>query len=49
MDRAAIEQAWKAMHLNHTETRKGERGLKGWASLPDPFPQWQRTLESAAV
>jgi len=49
MDRAAIEQAWKAMHLNHTETRKGERGLKGWASLPDPFPQWQRTGEEVTA
>ena len=45
MDRAAIEQAWKAMHLNFTETRKG---LKGWAELPDPFPQWQRTEEATA-
>ena len=49
MDRAAIEQAWRAMHLNHTETRKGERGLKGWAGLPDPFPQWQRTGEEVAA
>jgi G3E family GTPase len=44
MDRAAIEQAWKAMHLNHTETRKG---LKGWAELPDPFPQWGVAPETA--
>ncbi|MBQ1765167.1 MAG: GTP-binding protein [Aquincola sp.] len=44
MDRAAIEQAWKAMHLNHTETRKGR---DGWATLPDPFPQWQATAEAA--
>lgn len=44
MDRAAIEQAWKAMHLNHTETRKGSAG---WATLPDPFPQWQATAEAA--
>ncbi len=45
MDRAAIEQAWKAMHLNYTEARKGPKGGKGytgWADLPDPFPQWQR-------
>jgi G3E family GTPase len=45
MDRAAIEQAWKAMHLNYTEARKGPNGGKGysgWADLPDPFPQWQR-------
>jgi G3E family GTPase len=40
MDRTAIELAWKAMHLNHTETRKG---MKGWAELPDPFPHWQRS------
>ena len=40
MDRAAIEQAWKAMHLNFTETR---RGPKAWADLADPFPQWQPT------
>jgi G3E family GTPase len=43
MDREAIEQAWKAMHLNYTETRKGAGGMKGWRDLPDPFPQWQRT------
>jgi G3E family GTPase len=42
MDRAAIEQAWKAVHLNFTETRKG---IKGWAGLPDPFPSWERTEE----
>ena len=45
LDRAAIEQAWKAMHLNYTETRKGPpggKGFSGWADLPDPFPQWQR-------
>lgn len=39
MDRTAIEHAWKAMHLNFTETRKG---MKGWAGLPDPFPSWER-------
>ena len=44
MDRAAIEQAWKAIHLNFTETRKG---MKGWAGLPDPFPSWERTEEAA--
>ena len=44
LDRAAIEQAWKAMHLNYTESRKG---LKGWAELPDPFPQWEATAETA--
>jgi len=49
MNRAAIEQAWKAMHLNHTESRKGERGLKGWTGLPDPFPKWQRTGEAVAA
>ena len=43
MDRAAIEQAWKAAHLNHTESRKG---MKGWAQLPDPFPQWQAIAEA---
>lgn len=47
MDRAAIEQAWKAMHLNHTETRKGASGMKGWRDLPDPFAPWQPT-EAAA-
>ena len=44
MDRAAIELAWKAMHLNFTETRKGK---KGWTELRDPFPQWQQSAESA--
>jgi G3E family GTPase len=42
MDRAAIEQAWKAAHLNFTEGRKG---MSGWADLPDPFPLWSRTEE----
>ena len=46
MDRAVIEQAWKAMHLNYTETRKGANGIKGWADLPDPFPQWSHTQEA---
>jgi G3E family GTPase len=44
MDRAIIEQAWKAMHLNFTETRKG---MKGWAEFKDPFPSWERTEEVA--
>ena len=44
MDRAAIEQAWKDMHLNFTETRKG---IKGWAAFKDPFPSWERTEEVA--
>jgi G3E family GTPase len=44
MDRDAIEQAWKFMHLSFTETRKGP---KAWAALPDPFPQWQRTEATA--
>lgn len=44
LDRAAIEQAWKAMHLTFTETRKGARH---WAALPDPFPKWTGT-ETAA-
>ncbi|MCU0920927.1 MAG: GTP-binding protein [Burkholderiaceae bacterium] len=44
MDRDAIEQAWKAMHLSFTESRKGP---KAWAALPDPFPQWQRTVATA--
>ena len=51
MDRALIEQAWKGLQLNYTETRKGAAGMKGWRDLPDPFPQWQRTeapAESAA-
>jgi G3E family GTPase len=50
MDRAAIEQAWRSMHLNHTEARKGPpggRGYAGWTDLPDPFPQWQRTEVAA--
>lgn len=42
MDRAAIEQAWKAMHLNFTENRKG---MKGWAALADPFPSWEPKQE----
>ncbi len=49
MDRGAIEQAWKAMHLNFTETRKGALGMKGWRDLPDPFPAWQRTPDAAQV
>jgi G3E family GTPase len=44
MDRAAIEKAWKDMHLNYTESRKGANGLRGWRGLPDPFPQW-RSME----
>ena len=47
MDRAAIEDAWKAMHLNCTETRKGAQGMKGWRDLPDPIPQWQPTAVAA--
>lgn len=46
MDRAAIEQAWKAMHLNFTETRKGRQG---WAHLPDPFASWERVEEGVAA
>ncbi|MFN9278527.1 MAG: GTP-binding protein [Betaproteobacteria bacterium] len=49
-DRAAIEHAWKAMHLNYTESRKGPpggKGFSGWAELPDPFPQWQRNEVAA--
>lgn len=42
MDRVEIEKAWKATHLNFTENRKG---MKGWRSLPDPFPPWERTEE----
>ncbi|GLS14866.1 MULTISPECIES: GTP-binding protein [Hydrogenophaga] len=45
LDRAAIEQAWRAMHLNYTEGRKG---LKGWAELPDPFPAWDPHPATAA-
>jgi hypothetical protein len=37
-DRDLIEQAFKAAHLNFTESRKGR---VHWASLPDPFPQWE--------
>lgn len=40
MDRAAIEEAWKAIHLNFTETRKG---MKAWRELRDPFPVWQQS------
>ncbi len=46
MDRSAIEQAWKAAHLNFTETRKG---MKGWARLRDPFPAWQRKDVAATL
>lgn len=46
MDRAAIESAWKAMHLNFTETRKGK---KGWLELRDPFPQWHQTTETTTA
>jgi G3E family GTPase len=46
MDRSSIEQAWKAAHLNFTETRKG---MKGWVGLPDPFPSWERTEEVATA
>lgn len=44
LDRPAIEAAWKAAHLSFTETRKGRAH---WATLPDPFPQWERTELSA--
>jgi G3E family GTPase len=44
MDRAAIEQAWKSIHLNFTETRQG---MAAWAQLKDPFPSWERTEEPA--
>jgi len=37
------------MHQNHTETRKRERGMKGWRDLPDPLPLWQRTVEGVAA
>ena len=47
MDRAAIEKAWKAMHLNYTESRKGSNGMRGWRDLPDPFPQWRPTEATA--
>jgi G3E family GTPase len=43
MDRLVIEEAWKAMHLNHTETRKGAANMKAWRELPDPFPAWEPT------
>jgi G3E family GTPase len=43
-DRTLIEQAFKAMHLNFTETRKGRAH---WATLPDPFPQWEATPAAA--
>ncbi len=43
IDRDSIEKAWKAAHLNYTETRKG---MASWASLPDPFPSWERTEEA---
>jgi G3E family GTPase len=46
MDRAAIEAAWKAMHLTPTEARQGRAGMQGWRGLPDPFPQWQPTQEA---
>lgn len=46
MDRTAIELAWKTAHLNFTETRKG---MKSWASLPDPFPSWERTEEDTTA
>jgi G3E family GTPase len=44
MDRAAIAMAWKKAHLNFTETRKC---MAGWASLPDPFPTWERSEQAA--
>ena len=44
LERAAIEQAWKAAHLSFTETRKGRAH---WAGLPDPFPQWEANALSA--
>jgi len=40
MDRKAIEEIWKSMHLNFTETRKGAQGMRGWRDLPDPLPRW---------
>ncbi len=44
MDRNAIEQAWRALQLHPTEMRQG---LKSWADLPDPFPQWEATADVA--
>jgi hypothetical protein len=49
MNPVAIEEAWNAMHLNFTETRKGAVSMKGWRDLPDPFPQWQRAEHEAAA
>jgi hypothetical protein len=46
LDREQIEQAWKACHLNFTETRKG---MAAWALLTDPFPQWERSNEIVEV
>ena len=46
LDRTAIDAAWKACHLNFTETRKGQ---KRWLTeLPDPFPEWTRTQDAEA-
>ncbi len=39
MDRALIERAFAACHLNFTEMRKG---VEHWRQLPDPFPGWRR-------
>lgn len=40
MDRASIERAFAACHLNFTELRKG---VEHWRRLPDPFPGWRRS------
>ena len=46
LDRALIEAAWKACHLTFTETRKG---MKGWRTLPDPFPDWAAAQQAQAL
>ena len=44
MDRAGIEQAWQAVHLTADEIRQG---MRAWTKLPDPFPTWAATPETA--
>lgn len=44
VEREQIEAAWHKAHLTYTEKRKG---MAHWKTLPDPFPSWEKTAETA--
>jgi G3E family GTPase len=46
LDRAALTAALDRCQLNYTETRKG---LAAWRTLPDPYPSWAPSPETAAA